>query len=610
MSLLLLLGGAPPAQPAAGHFKSAPLLGLGAFGKPVAVETVITGVTGHLTLTGKVAALTQPREIAGVKGALTLTGKAPTLTQTANQSIAGVKGTLTLAGKVATVAQTANQSIAAVVGHLTATGYAPGVARTANQTIGPPEVGHLALTGQQATLSQPQSASPTKGSLSLTGRQPAVTQGDSKVVEPGKGALALAGKVPTLTQPRALEGVAGHLALGGYAPTLVQTTTAVPAFFGLALVPLYVGVLVGDRIVEPGVGHLSLAGKVATVGRDQAVAPAKGALTLTGKVARVGNQEVLVEWDDSGADEGYRVKWGTASGNYEWSADVATDVLQYEITGLTYGVTYYVAIFALVGGTEQEGSTEFFFTAGLWHVPEPGHLTLGGKAATVAAGGGQSIAGVKGNLALGGKVAALTQPQSASPAAGHLTLGGKAATVAQTANRAVDGVTGHLTLAGYAPALVISGPISVEGTTGSLYLRGHVPAVTGPAYPRTGGAGGIGSGGGRRQKRAIWIEPDDDGPEIAVESAADIPKAVKAVKRQAKAIAERALANRDPIPALPQWVVHGDAPFADELRRRIREVQANFAYVYQMMLLEQRRLEQEAEAEAEADDEDVLLLML
>jgi hypothetical protein len=581
----------------------------------------LTPTKGTLTLTGRqpTVAQTANQIIEPAKGSLSLAGYVPTLEQP--QVVTPVKGTLTLSGNVATVAQAANQTIAAVVGHLTATGYAPGVERTANQTVGPPEVGHLSLNGQTATVSQPRVLEPVSGALTLTGRQPTIEQ-----------------------------------------------TGGIPGFFSLALLGLPIGADTGAQSLTPSTGHLTLGGKVPVVGFDQDVFPAKGALTLTGKVPTVGNQEILIEWDDVGADEGYRVKWGTSTGVYSWSADVATDVLQYEVKGLTFGVTYYIAVYALVDGEEQEASVEQVFTAGLWHLPTTGHLTLGGKVPTVVQGAAQSVTPTKGNLALGGKVATvtqpreltptkgaltltgyqptvaqarlvepstgsltltgyaptLTQPRSLEPVLGHLaltgyvpdvsqartvdpvkgslSLTGKQPTVTQTAGTALEPLPASLTLTGYAPEVTLVGPILVEPGTGNLRLRGYIPTITGPNYPRTG-AGGTGGGRGRKPKRVIWIEPDDDGPVVEVESAAEVPKAAKAIKRQAKAIAKQAIRERTAIPELPKWVVHGDAPFADDLRQRIEEIRANFAYVYQLMLIEQRR-------RGEEDEEDVFLLTL
>jgi hypothetical protein len=71
----------------------------------------------------------------------------------------------------------------------------------------------------------------------------------------------------------------------------------------------------------------------------------------------------LVEWDDVGADDGYRVKWGTAPSTYPNSADVAQNVLQYRIANLGLGVTYYWVVAALVAGVEQTYTAEQSFVA-------------------------------------------------------------------------------------------------------------------------------------------------------------------------------------------------------------------------------------------------------
>jgi hypothetical protein len=233
--------------------------------------------------------------------------------------------------------------------------------------------------------------------------------------------------------------------------------------------------------------------------------------------------------------------------------------------------------------------------------PTAGALTLSGYVPSV--GQSQSVDPAAGSLTLTGYVPTVTQARTVDPVTGSLTLTGYIPTVTQSAGQVIAPETGSLTLTGYAPEVTLTGPIAIAPETGTLRLRGYVPTITGPTYPKTG-AGGVGYGrGGKKPKRRIWIEPEDDGPVLELETAAEVPKALKSVKRQAKAIAERAIKQREPIPELPQWVVHGDAPFADDLRQRIDEIRANFAYVYQLMLIEQRRRDDE-------DEEDVFLLTL
>lgn len=121
-----------------------------------------------------------------------------------------------------------------------------------------------------------------------------------------------------------------------------------------------------------------------------------------------------------------------------------------------------------------------------------------------------------------------------------------------------------------------------EGVEAPVVARGLQPAGSPRREPR---------------RKKLWIEPEDNGPIIEVETAAEVPKAVKAIKRQAKAIAEKAVRKREPLPELPKWVVHGDAPFADELKRKLAEIEANYAYVYQRMLMDE-------------DDDEVIALIL
>lgn len=60
------------------------------------------------------------------------------------------------------------------------------------------------------------------------------------------------------------------------------------------------------------------------------------------------NEQLTVSWNANQEPvDGYKVYWGTESGNYTNSADVGK-TLTYTITGLTNGVPYYIAIKAYV----------------------------------------------------------------------------------------------------------------------------------------------------------------------------------------------------------------------------------------------------------------------
>ncbi|MBK8772458.1 MAG: hypothetical protein IPM06_18830 [Rhizobiales bacterium] len=65
-------------------------------------------------------------------------------------------------------------------------------------------------------------------------------------------------------------------------------------------------------------------------------------------------------------NEGYRIEWDSNSGApYANSAEVATDVLTYAITGLAERTTYYWRYAALVAGVPQSWATEEVFTTGI-----------------------------------------------------------------------------------------------------------------------------------------------------------------------------------------------------------------------------------------------------
>ncbi|MBK8810762.1 MAG: hypothetical protein IPN69_08540 [Acidobacteria bacterium] len=65
-------------------------------------------------------------------------------------------------------------------------------------------------------------------------------------------------------------------------------------------------------------------------------------------------------------NEGYRIEWDSNSGApYANSAEVATDVLTYAITGLADRTTYYWRVAALVAGVPQSWATEEVFTTGI-----------------------------------------------------------------------------------------------------------------------------------------------------------------------------------------------------------------------------------------------------
>ena len=92
--------------------------------------------------------------------------------------------------------------------------------------------------------------------------------------------------------------------------------------------------------------------------------------------------QVTLAWDpDSVSDlAGYKIYYGTASGNYQWNVD-AGNVTTYTLSDLTIGATYYAAATAYTtSGLESTYSNEVMFT-----VPSGTNTT------TASAGGGGPI---------------------------------------------------------------------------------------------------------------------------------------------------------------------------------------------------------------------------
>lgn len=73
---------------------------------------------------------------------------------------------------------------------------------------------------------------------------------------------------------------------------------------------------------------------------------------------------VPVSWTDIAGEDGYRIKWGTASGVYTLSADVPANATAYDIGGLQAGTTYYSRVYGLAAGVEGTPSDEIVFVVG------------------------------------------------------------------------------------------------------------------------------------------------------------------------------------------------------------------------------------------------------
>ena len=98
--------------------------------------------------------------------------------------------------------------------------------------------------------------------------------------------------------------------------------------------------------------------------------------------------QVMLAWDpDSVSDlAGYKIYYGTASGNYQGNVDVG-NVTTYTLNDLTIGTTYYVAATAYtVSGLESSFSNEVMYT-----VPPCTYVISPSSASFAASGGTGSV---------------------------------------------------------------------------------------------------------------------------------------------------------------------------------------------------------------------------
>ncbi len=121
-------------------------------------------------------------------------------------------------------------------------------------------------------------------------------------------------------------------------------------------------------------------------------------ITLTGasSTAQTGTVtptwQAQYSWDDITGEDGYRVKWGTSSGVYTSSADVAANVTSYLVTGLAWGTVYYARVYPLLGGVEQDPSVERVLTQNDVTVSLSG-ITVTASNGTIATASSKSLSG-------------------------------------------------------------------------------------------------------------------------------------------------------------------------------------------------------------------------
>lgn len=170
----------------------------------------------------------------------------------------------------------------------------------------------------------------------------AVASNDAIAASVGAGvALALSGSVASAAGTTTAAAVPGYIAAAAGAATAVASSSST-GMYPMPLPSLTLGAS-GVASVTSGVGSAS------------------GSAAVNGH----GGQAATILWSDITGEDGYRIKWGLASGGpYTNSADVAADVTSYTIVGLEYLTNYYVVIYGLLGGVEQDPSAEIVINVG------------------------------------------------------------------------------------------------------------------------------------------------------------------------------------------------------------------------------------------------------
>lgn len=129
--------------------------------------------------------------------------------------------------------------------------------------------------------------------------------------------------------------------------------------------------LVTTRSTVGGTGIFSLTGVAANLTKsgsptNYTLTANLGLFSLNGQANNLAYSVLNpFSWDRVLGNEGYRIKWGqTSGGPYTETADNATNDETYDIYA-PYRTTWYAVVAALVGGVEQEYSTERIFTSGI-----------------------------------------------------------------------------------------------------------------------------------------------------------------------------------------------------------------------------------------------------
>jgi len=204
-----------------------------------------------------------------------------------------------------------------------------------------------------------------------------------------------------------------------------------------------------------------------------------------------GNGKITLSWeapenDGGSAITGYRIYWGSTSGNYTESKEVG-NVLTHTITGLTNGQTYYFAVSAINEAGEGEISMETLALPCSTPSPPENLETVAGD----------------------GKVILTWQPPTSdggSPIIGYYVYWWSSNQEYSGKSDIIDGLT--YTVTNLTNGREYSFAVSAINVAGESQLSARVHAVpfTVPSAPRNL-TGIIGNG----ELTLIWEPPDDDG---------------------------------------------------------------------------------------------------
>ena len=437
-------------------------------------------------------------------GAIVASGQSPTLTQTANHvctpgagsiaaqgfapvaqradSVFPAAGSVAAVGQAPTASRTDVRNITVAAGAIVATGYAPSATRTDNQTCAPP-VGAIVAQGFAPSLTQAanQFAYPAHASLGVSGLAPAVNATAHVLAYPGAGSIAAVGQTPTTGGDVIAEPAAGAIVATGYAPS---ATNSGDRNVVVSWARLVVPAAEGSRTLSPAAGSIAAVGQAPslTVPGNTNVTPGAGSIGSSGYAPTAGWYSVLIEWSDITGEDGYRIKWGTASDTYSWSADVAADVTSYTIRGLIGAQLYFVRIYGLLSGVEQDPSAEIVLTPLYGFVPDPASIVVQGFAPTVSVGGNVSRSPAAGSIAAVGiaPTVSATSHQTVAPGAASVVVGWFApiADISEPGNTNRLPAAGSVAAVGQAPTVQVSDVRSASPGAGSIAATGQAPSVT------------------------------------------------------------------------------------------------------------------------------------